>query len=275
MCTAIVGFDPSSPVPLVIAALRDEMADRPFDPPSAHWPHWPGLIGGRDAQAGGTWLAAAPPGEGGPRVAAVLNGRLDATPQPGRTPVIDSTVPPGTVRRSRGELPLRAAATGGLDLSEAELRAFDPFHLVVADSAEAVLLSWDGHTLAERTLDKGVSVIVNTGLDEEEARTARYGPLFERTRPAPAETALRAADAPDQVWGAWVELLDEAGAGGARTEGIGAGQNDPSALIARVELPDGRVWATGSITLLAVTANTLRYAFTDAPGVRGAWNMVR
>ena len=26
MCTAIVGFDPTAPVPIVLAALRDEMA---------------------------------------------------------------------------------------------------------------------------------------------------------------------------------------------------------------------------------------------------------
>lgn len=275
MCTAIVGFDPSSPVPLVLAALRDEMADRPFDPPAEHWPDRPGLVGGRDAQAGGTWLAAAPGGADRPRVAAVLNGRLDARPTPGRRPVLDSTVPSQTVRRSRGELPLRAAATGKLDLDEAELRAFDPFHLLVADAAEAALLSWDGRALHERALEAGVSVIVNTGVDEREPRTARHRPMFERSRPAPAGAVLREADTPDRIWGDWVDLLDRAGAGGARTEGTGMGQDDPSALVARIELPGGRVWATGSISLLALTGRTLRYAFTDTPGDRGAWRMIR
>ncbi|TDQ45852.1 NRDE family protein [Actinorugispora endophytica] len=275
MCTAIVGFDPSSPVPLVIAALRDEMTDRPFDPPAAHWPRWPGLVGGRDALAGGTWLAAAADGASGPRVAAVLNGRLDALPASGRRPVFDSTVPRGTARRSRGELPLRAAATGGLGLDEAGLRAFDPFHLVVADAAEAVLLSWDGGALVERGLDEGVNVVVNTGLDRGDPRAVRNRPLFERARPVPDEATLRGADAPGRIWGGWVDLLDAAGEGGSRTAGTGTGRDDPSALAARIELADGRVWATGSVTLLAVAGPTLRYAFTDAPGDPGAWRMVR
>ncbi|UOE21996.1 NRDE family protein [Thermobifida halotolerans] len=275
MCTAIVGFDPSSPVPLLVAALRDEMTDRPFEGPDRHWPRWPRLIGGRDALAGGTWLAAAPPEAGTPRVAAVLNGRLDSLTAPGRRPVFDTTVPPGVARRSRGELPLRAAATGSLGLDGAELRAFDPFHLVVADPGRAALLSWDGATLVEREIPRGVSVVVNTGLDEDAPRAVRHRPLFEAVRPAPEESALRTAREVGEVWGEWVRLLDEAAEGGARTALGGTGEDDRSALVARIELADGRTWATGSITLLAATAHTLRYAFTDAPGDPAAWRMIR
>jgi hypothetical protein len=58
-------------------------------------PHWPGspLIGGLDEQASGSWLVMHP---GVPRVGCILNGRGEFAP-PDR-------------RRSRGELPLRAAA---------------------------------------------------------------------------------------------------------------------------------------------------------------------
>lgn len=275
MCTAIVGFDPLAPVPLVVAALRDEMVDRPFERPGRHWPQWPHLLGGRDAQAGGTWLAAAPPETGTPRVAAVLNGRLETLTASGRRPVFDSTVPPGVTRRSRGELPLRAAATGRLDLDRTELRAFDPFHLVVADPARAVLLSWDGAELTEQRIAPGVGVVVNTGLDAAAPRAVRHRPRFAATRPAPNAAALRAGRTADEIWGEWVRLLDEAAGGAARTDATGAGADDRSSLVARIELPDGRIWATGSITLLALTPTVLRYAFTDAPGDPGAWSLVR
>ncbi|KUP98662.1 NRDE family protein [Thermobifida cellulosilytica] len=275
MCTAIVGFDPACPVPLVVAALRDEMTDRPFDGPGRHWPRWPHLLGGRDAQAGGTWLAVAPPESGTPRVAAVLNGRLEQPSAAGRRPVFDSTVPPGVPRRSRGELPLRAAATGSLGLAGDELRAFDPFHLVVADPDRAVLLSWDGADLTEQKIAPGVSVVVNTGLDERAARAVRHRPRFAAARPVPAAAVLRTADDVGAVWGGWVDLLDEAARGAARTAATGAAADDPSSLVARIELPDGRVWATGSVTLLALTPDVLRYAFTDAPGDPHAWRLVR
>ena len=41
------------------------------------------------------------------------------------------------------------------------------------------------------------------------------------------------------------------------------------------ELPDGRVWATNSVTLLALTPTVLRYAFTDTPGDPAAWSLIR
>src|SRR5690606_41860346 len=123
MCTAIVGFDPTAPVPIVLAALRDEMVDRPFDRPGQHWPQWPHLIGGRDAQAGGTWLAVAPPESATPRVAAIPNGRVEQLTATGRRPVFDSTVPPGATRRRRGQLPAPAPATGPLGPCRDERRA--------------------------------------------------------------------------------------------------------------------------------------------------------
>src|SRR5579859_3630406 len=91
MCTAIVSVE--SGRPLLLAGIRDELADRGWQPPGEHWPEYPGVSGGRDLVAGGTWLAARPAAR---RVACVLNGR-------GRM------APPGS-RRSRGVLPLAAVA---------------------------------------------------------------------------------------------------------------------------------------------------------------------
>src|SRR5260370_29485289 len=68
MCTAILSIEPGAPV--LLAGVRDELVDRAWEPPGRHWPDYPGLVGGRDLQAGGTLLALAP---GAPRVARVAH----------------------------------------------------------------------------------------------------------------------------------------------------------------------------------------------------------
>src|SRR5579884_1981152 len=78
MCTAIVSVEPGGP--LLLAGIRDELADRAWQPPAAHWPEYPGVLGGLDLLAGGTWLAVGP---AAPRVSCVLNGR-GRPPLPGR-----------------------------------------------------------------------------------------------------------------------------------------------------------------------------------------------
>src|SRR5512146_885783 len=55
MCTVVVSLDPGNPVPLLLLGIRDEFTGRPWRPPARHWPGSP-LIGGRDEEAGGTWL---------------------------------------------------------------------------------------------------------------------------------------------------------------------------------------------------------------------------
>ena len=87
-------------MPLLLLGVRDELVGRPWRPPARHWPGSP-LVGGIDEQAGGTWLAVHPDI---PRVACLLNGR-GTEADPAR-------------RRSRGELPLRAAADGAGVLKE-------------------------------------------------------------------------------------------------------------------------------------------------------------
>src|SRR5436190_627896 len=56
MCLIAVAHLASARWPLVIAANRDEFFDRPAR--AAHaWDDAPDVIGGRDLQAGGSWLA--------------------------------------------------------------------------------------------------------------------------------------------------------------------------------------------------------------------------
>jgi len=247
MCTAILSLEPGAPV--LLAGVRDELVDRAWLPPGRHWPDHPGLIGGRDLQAGGTWLVVAPEMR---RVTCVLNG-------PGRE------ASPGS-RQTRGLLPLQVADTGRLG-SQA-LERFDPFHLLTAEPGQAVLWSWDGECLTERELAPGLHMVVNSGLagdlrharDHERARIAHFLPRLRdaaRPDPLPGEPEL-------QAWGAWLPLVSG--------DGIAAG--DPRALIVRRDLGGGRVWGTTSVSLVALSPGGLRYDFTAVPGDMSAWRPV-
>jgi Transport and Golgi organisation 2 len=265
MCTAVLSIESGGLV--LLAGVRDELVDRAWQPPGWHWPDYPALIGGRDLLAGGTWLAAAPAAR---RVACVLNGR-------GRQ------APAGS-RRSRGALPLLAAA--GRELERAGLEAFDPFHLLNAEPGMAVLRSWDGERLAERELTAGLHIVVNSGLgsdllpgdgpgsghprgqagresaesDHELARIAHFLPRFRAAIPPVPRPGSPVA----QAWGAWLPLIN----------GDGIPADDPRALIVRRDLGAGRIWGTTSITLVALSPDGVRYDFTGAPGDPAAWRPV-
>jgi hypothetical protein len=247
MCTAIVSVDPAGP--LLLAGVRDELVDRAWEPPGRHWPKHPELIGGRDLQAGGTWLAVAPTAS---RVACVLNAR-------GR-------MAPGESRRTRGVLPLQAAELGKPERTG--LADFDPFHLLIAEPGRAVLWTWDGAELDERELPAGLHIVVNSGLDAElrgamEHEQERIGHFLPRLRGAQRPDP-RPGDPVALAWGAWLPLLN----------GDGLGPGDPRALIVRRDLGDGRIWGTTSISLVALARGGLRYDFTAAPGDPEAWSPV-
>jgi hypothetical protein len=265
MCTAVLSIEPGGQV--LLAGVRDELADRAWQPPGRHWPDYPALTGGRDLLAGGTWLAVAGAVR---RVACVLNGT-------GRKA-------PARSRRSRGALPLLGAADGQLE--RAGLEDFDPFHLLTAEPGMAVLRSWDGERLTERELTAGLHMVVNSGLcrdllrgdtpgsgyqgrppalrdaetDHETARVTHFLPRFRAAiRPVP-----RPGSPVAQAWGAWLPLMN----------GDGLPPEDPRALIVRRELGGGRVWGTTSVSLVALSPDGLRYDFCGTPGDPAAWRPV-
>ena len=229
MCTVVVSIDPSAEIPLILVGVRDEFIDRPWVPPGEYWP---GLIGGRDLQAGGTWLAVDPAAK---RIGALLNGHGVLAPEP--------------TRRSRGDLPLRAAA--GERLSETESAHYDPFHLLVADLAGAHLWHWDGITLERDELPPGTHMIVNSGWErgEENERVAFFRPLFAKAHRPSEIHGTR------EEWGQWRELAT----------GAGLPPEDPRTMIIRHELPDGRVFGSLSVTLLALAPGGIHYEFTGDP----------
>lgn len=175
MCTVVMLHRRGHPWPLVLAALRDEMIGRAWDPPAAHWPDRPGVVGGRDRLAGGTWMAS-----DGQRVACVLNRPGTLGSQPGK--------------RSRGVLPLAALADEPIDGD-----AFAAFNLVCAGRAGGWSLESEAGRQVRRAIPEGVSMLTAHGLDSGESPRARlHLPRF------------RAAPAPDPAagdWSCWLALL--------------------------------------------------------------------
>ncbi|MBS7792083.1 NRDE family protein [Roseococcus sp. SDR] len=182
MCTVILLRRPGADWPLLLAANRDERLDRAWEAPAEHWP---GLIGGRDTLAGGTWMAMNRHGV----VCAVLNRVGSLGPDP--------------AKRSRGALPLIALEEASAGAAAARIAALDagqwrPFNLVLADAKTAWFLPGLGAGQAvPEPLPEGVSMVTaHPPNDVTSPRTARHLPRFRAaTQPSP----------PD--WGGWPALL--------------------------------------------------------------------
>jgi hypothetical protein len=253
----VVSLAPEDPVPLLLLGVRDEFTGRPWQPPARHWPGSP-LIGGLDEQAGGTWLAVHPDL---PRVGCILNARGEFAP-PDR-------------RRSRGELPLRAAADGQDALRELRgdpqaLARYDPFYLVCADLFAVLLLGWDGRHAALTELGPGTHMLTNVGHmyppdgasqgQPADEKAARFGPRFAVGTPS-GDPAATIKDA----WADWLTL-----AAGDDLPG-----DEPGAIIVRHELPDGRVYGSTSVSLVALARDgRLRYDFQPVPADPTTWYQV-
>jgi len=241
VCTVLLRFAPGARWPLLLAAVRDEFADRPWDPPGRHWDGPAArLVGGRDRVAGGTWLAVDPDE---PAVAAVLNGAPLA-------------MPAGGVRHSRGGLPIAALTTGG----EPDTAGYDRFHLLRAGVDRAEVWSWDGADLRHQKLDAGGHIVVNTGVD---APGDPLVPYFLPLLRAAADPDPRPGLAPAQAWRDWLRLLD----------GDGLDPVDARALIVRRRVAE-RIFASTSATLVALGPHAVRYDFTAEPGRAAAWREI-
>jgi hypothetical protein len=187
MCTLVILRRPGHPWPVLIGANRDEMIDRPWQPPGRHWPDRPEIIGGLDLLAGGSWLGINDWGV----VAAVLNRHGSLGPAPGR--------------RSRGELVLEAldhadAAAAADALSHLEPSAYRTFNLIIADEHDGFWLRHAGTARIElHPLKEGLSMIAAEDVNDIATR-----------RIALALPAFREWPAPDPErndWSAWESLL--------------------------------------------------------------------
>jgi uncharacterized protein with NRDE domain len=150
VCTLTLAWQVFEDAPVVVAANRDELLDRPSEPPAVR--DWEAtVVAPIDREAGGTWLGY---NEHGLLVG--LTNRWTGES-------VESD-------RSRGLLVREAlgheSATEAVRFVERELdeRTYDGFNLVAADAGAALLVEYDGRR-AVRNLSPGVHVVVNVGAD--------------------------------------------------------------------------------------------------------------
>lgn len=181
MCLIVVGWRAHADYPWVLAANRDEFYARPTAL-AARWPDAPQVIGGRDLEAGGTWLAITENG----RFAAVTNVR-----EPG--------LPPG--RLSRGKL------TRDFLLGEQDAMAYAQdivgddyggFNLLLGDGQQLVYCSnRDG---PPRVLPAGIYGLSNRSLDSPWPKLLKARQGFAEALPIlPDERAFLKILADDEI----------------------------------------------------------------------------
>ena len=138
---------------LVVAGNRDELHARPAAP-LARWSAPAHVLAGRDLQSGGTWLGVSEQG----RFAVVTNLRGHGGLEPDRV--------------SRGALIAAFLAGQGphADPSSADLAAFNPFNLIVADRARAHFVSNRPRDIRAE-LAPGIYGLSNGALDEPWPKT--------------------------------------------------------------------------------------------------------
>ncbi len=241
MCTLVFLRRPGHHWPLILAANRDEMTDRPWQPPARHWPDRPQVLAGLDELAGGTWLGLNDDGV----VAAVLNRRGSLGPEDGK--------------RSRGELVLEALDHAEAEAAAAALLHLDPrayrtFNLVIADAENCYWLRNRGDDGPGRIeIDAplpGLSMLTAGDLDDRTSpRIRTYLPRF-RDAEAPTPDPETGGD-----WTAWQTLL--------RSRAYDAEDGPMGAM----SLATDNGFATVCSSLVALPARPTSFGLPPAPAV--------
>lgn len=188
MCSIIILRRPDEAWPLIVGANRDEMTDRPWDPPGRHWDDRPDVIAGRDQLAGGSWLGRNDNGV----FAAILNR--------------EGSLGPSTDKRSRGELVLEAldhadAADAAEALSEIDGNAYRSFNLVVGDNTNVfhVANRSQANGIAVEEVPVGLSMLTSQEINDR--RNARIDAFLSQFEAAPVP------DPDSGDWSAWRAIL--------------------------------------------------------------------
>lgn len=158
MCLIAVNWQPQAPVPLLIAANRDEFYARPTQ--GLHRWADQAIVAGKDLQANGTWLGVSLAG----RVAALTNYR-DPSQNRLEAP-------------SRGDITtafLNSGDTCEAFLAELSLRAhsYNPFNLLVFDGRS--LMGFESRHRRAFKLPEGVSVVSNADFNVAWPKAHRLG----------------------------------------------------------------------------------------------------
>jgi uncharacterized protein with NRDE domain len=184
VCTVVCRWQPDSPQPVLILALRDELRSRSFDLPGQWWPDFPGVVGGRDRRAGGSWCVT---DVARGITAVVLNRPEKRQADPGAP--------------SRGVLPLLAARDGNRWTDRLDVASMAGFNLVLAHPQALCWWSFDGATLRSEELPPGTAMFTPTGRLHEipDAR------LLQEPRLAADVNADR--HPADDAWQPWLDVV--------------------------------------------------------------------
>lgn len=147
MCLIVLSLGQHPEYPIILAANRDEFHARPTQAAS-WWPDKPDILGGRDLQAGGTWLALH------------RNGRFATV-----TNFSDAKAPSAKLR-SRGHLVtgfLESELSPSAYLKTIDENAHAGFNLIVGQGPDVAYLS--NREEGSRDLEPGIYGLSNALLD--------------------------------------------------------------------------------------------------------------
>ena len=194
VCTIVLAWQVFEDAPIAFAANRDELLDRPSEPPERR--QWAAeVVAPADAEAEGTWEGYNEHG----LLVALTNRWVDADLAGERS---RGLLVRDCLSHESAEDAARAVENA---VREAE---YAGFNLLLADETAAVLLEWDGQ-LAVRNFQPGVHVVVNVGADgdfqipEPRADAGRQ----QAENAAAVRTALQPE--PGERAGAWIERASD------------------------------------------------------------------
>ncbi len=175
MCLLVVAHRQHPKYRLIVAANRDEFHERPALP-AAQWTDDETILGGRDLQGGGTWLAVNRAGQ----FAAITNVRTSRN----ITPI-----------RSRGliisdYLKKHGSATDFVDHLAKLGSSYEGFNLLASDSNSAAWYS--NYSNETRGLEPGVYGLSNHLLDTPWPKVNRMKADFLAARALPEEALIEA-----------------------------------------------------------------------------------
>jgi len=164
MCLVALALDQSSRFPFVLAANRDEFMDRP----SARLGWWepegggPAILGGRDLQAGGTWLGLTAQGRLG-LVTNVRNPKEQDDEAPSRGLVVPQWL--------KGDVPMQML------WPRLAMSGYNGFNLLALDFAQGECFWINNRNLYPQRIDKGIfglsNAVLNTPWPKVQALKAR------------------------------------------------------------------------------------------------------
>ena len=221
-----------------VLALRDELASRDFDGPGEWWPDQPGVIGGRDRKAGGTWCVS---DVAAGVTAVVLNRPIKR--------VADEGAP------SRGVLPLAAARHLDAWPSHLDVAGMACFTLVLATPDSLQCWAFDGEGLEHQVLAAGTYVFTPVGFSS----AAEHGRFPDDPAPLPFDVE----GATGTTWVDWLAVVNAT-----------AVSEDPLGLIVCVPVGD-ESYETVFGQFIAARPGLLRLDFRNNPArdPDGAWTV--